>query len=214
MWRKKKASRKNCKGRYASNNGCLSSSPTTTTTTKNMDNIFLAADRVLHKYVIRDSEHTERGWEFRNLFVLEATTFNICITVMFVSFWVINRQTHIRPTKGSKITRRQQRRQEKESHFDSHYDNHNDDHDDDTGEETDEFDDEDRDDEQDDGDDNSISIEVDDDGFTREQGAVAEADSVASTQDAGVLDVAVGWRNYAAFERLLVQRISGRLERA
>lgn len=164
MWRKKKASRKNCKGRYASNDGCLSSSPTTTTTTKNMDNIFLAADRVLHKYVIRDSEHTERGWEFRNLFVLEATTFNICITVMFVSFWVINRQTHIRPTKGSKITRRQQRRQEKESHFDSHYDNHNDDHDDDTGEETDEFDDEDRDDEQDDGDDNSISIEVDDDG--------------------------------------------------
>ena len=53
-----------------------------------------------------------------------------------------------------------------------------------------------------------LRIEVDDAGFTREQGVIV--DNTATTQEPGVLDVAVGWRDYAAFESQLVQRVSGR----
>jgi len=60
-------------------------------------------DTILHKYVIRYSEHATRGWEFQNLFVLEFTTFNSLLLFGTLFLWVINRQTHIRPTKGSKI---------------------------------------------------------------------------------------------------------------
>ena len=46
------------------------------------------------------------GWHFRSLFVVEATFFNMMIAFLLIFFWVMNRQVHIRPTKGSVITRK------------------------------------------------------------------------------------------------------------
>ena len=62
-------------------------------------------NKTLHKFVIHEKE--SGGWEFRNMFILEVTTFNVVFFTMILFFWVINRQTHMRPTKGSRITRKQ-----------------------------------------------------------------------------------------------------------
>ena len=46
------------------------------------------------------------GWHFRSLFVVEATFFNMMVLFLLIFFWVMNRQVHIRPTKGSVIKRK------------------------------------------------------------------------------------------------------------
>jgi CRP-like cAMP-binding protein len=46
------------------------------------------------------------SWHFRSLFVIEATMVNISFIFFLLFFWVINRQTHLRPTKGTTIIRK------------------------------------------------------------------------------------------------------------
>lgn len=48
----------------------------------------------------------EGQWHFRSLFVVEATMFNMTTMFFFLFFWVINRNTHLRPTKGTRIVRK------------------------------------------------------------------------------------------------------------
>jgi CRP-like cAMP-binding protein len=45
-------------------------------------------------------------WHFRSLFIVEATMFNLSLLFFLLFFWVLNRQTHFRPTRGSVITRK------------------------------------------------------------------------------------------------------------
>ncbi|KAL3933891.1 MAG: hypothetical protein SGBAC_010206, partial [Bacillariaceae sp.] len=49
---------------------------------------------------------TNASWHFRSLFVVEATLFNMTTVLMFLFFWVINRNTHLRPTRGTTIVRK------------------------------------------------------------------------------------------------------------
>eukprot|EP00980_Cylindrotheca_fusiformis_P003389 scaffold755_cov101-Cylindrotheca_fusiformis.AAC.3 len=68
--------------------------------------------KAVQKYVIstpggNPEESAINGpWHFRSLFVMEATVLNIAIVFFLLFFWVINRQTHLRPTKGTKIIRK------------------------------------------------------------------------------------------------------------
>jgi lysophospholipid hydrolase len=55
-------------------------------------------------------------WHFRSLFVVEATFFNFSVAVLLIFFWIINRQTHIRPTKGSKIIHKNDGQEEDDEH--------------------------------------------------------------------------------------------------
>jgi len=49
---------------------------------------------------------TTASWHFRSLFVVEATLLNMSTLFFFLFFWVINRNTHLRPTKGTTIVRK------------------------------------------------------------------------------------------------------------
>jgi hypothetical protein len=44
------------------------------------------------------------SWHLSRWFVAEATVFNMTVIFFALFFWVINRQTHIKKTKGSSVT--------------------------------------------------------------------------------------------------------------
>lgn len=68
--------------------------------------------QIVQKYVITSENLVGGGggevldfssWHFRSMFIMEATMFNISMVFFFLFFWVINRNVHMRATKGSVI---------------------------------------------------------------------------------------------------------------
>lgn len=58
----------------------------------------------LNKYVINTSN--EKEWHFRTLFVAEVSILPFLLAFVFITTWLLNRNTHIHKTKGSTISRR------------------------------------------------------------------------------------------------------------
>ncbi|KAG7360957.1 cyclic nucleotide-binding protein [Nitzschia inconspicua] len=67
----------------------------------------VAVDAWLNTFVINSSP--EKEWHFRTLFVAEVTVLPFLLAFAVISFWLLNRNTHIHKTKGSTITRKNQR---------------------------------------------------------------------------------------------------------
>lgn len=94
--------------------------------------------KAVQKYVIstdnKDGETIgsfSNNWHFRSLFVIEATMVNLSFIFFLLFFWVLNRQTHLRPTKGTTIIRKTEddRTITDDSSFDDDEDDDDDDHD-------------------------------------------------------------------------------------
>jgi lysophospholipid hydrolase len=51
-----------------------------------------------------EQQQGDTKWHFRSWFVAELTMVNMSVLFLLVFFWALNRNAHIRPTKGSKIT--------------------------------------------------------------------------------------------------------------
>ena len=52
------------------------------------------------------THHDGESWHFRTLFVAEITVMPFLIAFLLISFWLLNRNTHIKKTKGTTIVRR------------------------------------------------------------------------------------------------------------
>ncbi|KAL3921191.1 MAG: hypothetical protein SGILL_002874 [Bacillariaceae sp.] len=63
-----------------------------------------ATNAWLNKFVIDAAP--EKEWHFRTLFVAEVTVLPFLVAFLVISFWLLNRNTHIHKTKGSTITRK------------------------------------------------------------------------------------------------------------
>lgn len=63
------------------------------------DLLLKSIDLLKHWVFIYDDAYIN-SWHLNNLFVAEATFFNITVTFFILCFWILNRQTHIRDTKG------------------------------------------------------------------------------------------------------------------
>ena len=69
-------------------------------------NVFFAW---LNKYVIYPSSGDNQDWHFRTLFVAEMSIIPIVLPFVFVFWWIVNRNAHLRKTKGSSIPLRENR---------------------------------------------------------------------------------------------------------
>lgn len=63
-----------------------------------------AASTWLQRHVINTTNDKE--WHFRTLFVAEVSILPFLLAFVFISFWLLNRNTHIRKTKGTAVPRR------------------------------------------------------------------------------------------------------------
>ena len=75
-------------------------------------NVFFAW---LNKYVIYPSSGDNQDWHFRTLFVAEMSIIPIVLPFVFVFWWIVNRNAHLRKTKGSSIPLRENREEEEEA---------------------------------------------------------------------------------------------------
>ena len=65
-------------------------------------NLHRAASAWLNTFVISISPNNGE-WHFRTLFVAEITILPVVLSFLFVFWWVLNRNTRMRKTKGSSI---------------------------------------------------------------------------------------------------------------
>jgi CRP-like cAMP-binding protein len=72
-------------------------------------NTFVIKTNTNNKVSMDDtSSNGESSWHFRTLFVAEITVMPFLIAFLLISFWLLNRNTHIKKTKGTTIVRRKE----------------------------------------------------------------------------------------------------------
>ena len=76
----------------------------------------------LNTFVIHKSPGNSQEWHFRTLFVAEVTILPFVLLFGLISFWLLNRNTHLRKTKGSVIPLKGESSFEKAKHNDGIYD--------------------------------------------------------------------------------------------
>ena len=67
----------------------------------------------LNKYVIQASLGDNQEWHFRTLFVAEISVLPIVLAFVFVFWWTVNRNAHLRKTRGSSIPLREEQKEER-----------------------------------------------------------------------------------------------------